>query len=120
MVFITLLSLFSFPEDTIDLGVRIPNIDKLVHFGFYFMMVILGCFFLREIANHRIGLVKAILSMTVFAIVYGMILEVLQHTITTERSGDIWDFLANSAGALVGGILIKWVFYKKRRLKWKN
>jgi len=45
-------------------------------------------------------------------IIYGIILEGLQSGLTTYRTGDLYDALANTAGVIVGLIffntIIKW------------
>lgn len=38
---------------------------------------------------------------------YGALLEVIQHFFTEERSGDIWDWLTDAAGALAGIVLAR-------------
>jgi glycopeptide antibiotics resistance protein len=52
-----------------------------------------------------------------FTIIYGMIIEVLQYTLTVNRQGDIMDALANSMGAIVGLMLTKSLIYKGGSLK---
>lgn len=94
--------------------------DKLVHFTFYFGVSVLGSLFLREITKGAISIWKAILSATVFAVVYGIIIEVLQLKITLNREGDMLDAIANSLGALIGAGIVKIMFSKKMPLKWSN
>ncbi|MGB5821253.1 MAG: VanZ family protein [Saonia sp.] len=120
MVFITVFSLFSFPDDTLAIDIEIPHLDKVVHFIFYFMVVILGSLFLWETRRDRLRLVNAVLIALCFAIFYGIIIEVIQSKFTVKREGDLWDIVANSIGALTGTIVIKFIFSEKRRLKWKN
>ncbi len=62
---------------------------------------------------------KAILIMGIAVIIYGIIIEVIQGVFTVERTGDIYDALANSIGALCGAVTIKLLFSGKRQLKWK-
>jgi glycopeptide antibiotics resistance protein len=38
----------------------------------------------------------------VFCIVYGGLLEIMQGTLFQERSADVFDFIANSIGVLLG------------------
>lgn len=119
MVFITLLSLLSFsgmegPE------VGIPNMDKGVHFVFYAVAAFLGCLFLREISKRERSLNKTAVRIVVFLFIYGILLEVLQWKLTTWRSGEVADALANGLGALAGAVLVKLLFSRKWQLKWKN
>ena len=105
VVFVTLLSLFSSP-DIGEGGIRIPNADKIVHFIFYCGMVALGTLFLREKTN-AFDVGKHTIWALVFAISYGVLMEILQHIMPFERAAEIWDVLANTLGAIFGVLLIK-------------
>lgn len=104
LVFITSLSLFSFSTD-IDTGVEIPHLDKMVHFTFYFGVVVLGCLSLLEKGGQDLN--RIIKQLIIFAIAYGLLIEFLQYVMPYQREADILDFLANSLGAIVAGLLIK-------------
>lgn len=118
MMFVTFSSLYSFDGVHIS-RFNIPHIDKIVHFTFYFVACVLGVFFLRERAGGKIQLRKALLIMTLLTISFGILMEVLQYSFTTQRSGDILDGLANTVGSFSGAIFTKFSFSGKRRLKWK-
>lgn len=118
MTFITLLSLLTFPEDD-GPKMDIPNLDKAVHFTFYFVAALLGCMSVRERTSGRLTLKKALLIISISIILYGIIIEVLQSTYTTQRTGDFYDVVANSIGAFTGAYIIKRLFSGKRQLKWK-
>ena len=78
--------------------------DKIVHFLFYLVFVVLWSF-----ANVKSYLkLKYDLLIVVFAIFYGIIIEVLQSVLTKTREADLFDAFANSLGAIVGfvGFLI--------------
>ncbi|MGB7394973.1 MAG: VanZ family protein [Pricia sp.] len=118
MTFVTWASLSSFPDDgtpTID----IPHFDKFVHFCFYLGAAVLGALFVREIARGRFPLVKTLILVVLGAIMFGIIIEVLQYTFTVDRMGDSMDALANSLGAIFGGSVTKWLFSWRNGLKWK-
>jgi len=119
MAFITLLSLFSLPGDDSDSGFNIPHADKAAHFTFYFVAAILGCLFLRERTKGILERNKTILVVLISVIIYGIIIEVIQHIFTVNRTGDIYDALANSLGAFGGAATINLMFSGKRPLKWK-
>lgn len=119
IVIITVLSLYSF-KDFDSQEICILQIDKAVHFVFYFVATTLGLLFIRERTKGQFNLLKAILITTVSSIIYGIIIEVIQHTFTEYRSGDIYDVLANSLGAFFGSALIIALFSGKTQLKWKN
>ncbi len=118
MVFITLLSLFSFPKQ--ENGVEIPYLDKAIHFGFYAVASYLGCLFLREQSRRKMSVSKTIIWMVFALIIYGIIIEVIQWKYTTWRSGEAADALANALGALAGAAAIKFLYSGNWQLKWKN
>ena len=118
LVCVTFASLFSFNDDETSL-ISIPNFDKFVHFTFYFVMVILGVWAVREYLKTPKKISKVTLGVFLFAVSYGIIIEVLQHTLTVSREGDIWDALANTIGALTGILVAKSLFSSKWSLKWK-
>ncbi|QBA63309.1 VanZ family protein [Muriicola soli] len=119
MIGITILSLVSFEDDT-SLDLEIPYLDKIVHFTFYFIAAVLGIFFYRTLKQRTIANFKKTLIFLGGLIVYGIIIEVLQSTFTTYRSGEITDVLANSAGALLGTLLMRAIFSGKTESKWEN
>ena len=119
LLLITVLSLLSFPDDP-DGGLNIPHMDKAVHFIFYFVMAILGGLYLREASKKTISLPKGLIMSLLFAVIYGMIIEVIQSTLTDYRSGELEDILANSLGAIAGVLLLKYLFSGKRQQNWKH
>ncbi|NNE76188.1 MAG: hypothetical protein HKN31_03855, partial [Pricia sp.] len=94
MVFITYASLHSF-EDTDTSKFDIPYADKIVHFIFYSVAAVLATLFVREISKGTFPLVKMLWFIAFGAIVFGIIIEVLQYTITADREADFFDAVAN-------------------------
>lgn len=119
MVFITLLSLFSFSEGDLP-DFKWPYMDKLVHITFYFMAAFLGALAVRERTLGKSSLKKTILMILAAVILYGIVIEIIQSRFTITREGDVFDVMANTFGALIGALAIKVLFYGKRQLKWKN
>lgn len=102
---ITSLSLFSFSDKESEIW--FPHLDKIVHFTFYLVLVLLGAFSFREVIK-RPSLVKNQgMILFGFSLVYGMLIELLQHIMPYNRSAEVWDMLANFAGALTGTLLIQ-------------
>lgn len=116
VVIITLLSLFSFSGFD-DGGIRIPYIDKITHFIFHLNFVVLGGLFLKEKTREAFQPNKGILIILISAILYGIIIEVLQDIMPFDRAAEIWDVLANTLGAISGSLLIKKYFSRNRKLK---
>ncbi len=106
MVFITLLSLFSFSGVETE-GWEFPHEDKLAHFVFYFVAVVLGALCLAERGRERRNSKRLIVSVILFSIIFGIVIEGLQWIMPFGREADLWDIFANSLGAIVGGLLIQ-------------
>lgn len=84
------------------------SFDKLVHASIFF---VLTCFWLIYWLHvGKLNAMSCVLTVTA-AIIYGGILEVMQATVFSQRSGDWLDFTANSFGCLMG----LWVFSKNKR-----
>ena len=91
---LSLVSLNSVPK------VDVPGKDKLVHFLFYLVFVIFWSFAkVKSYFNLKYDFI-----IVLFAIVYGIIIEVLQSVLTQTREADIYDVFANSLGAITGFI----------------
>jgi len=85
--------------------INIPNFDKIVHFGMYFSLMSVIIFENRKTIKSSghlflIGLIH---------LFYGILMEILQSTLTLTRTGSFWDALFNCAGILVSILLWRWI-----------
>ena len=89
--------------NTSDLpSIEIDNGDKFVHAIAYSLLCLL---WYLSVKSFKIS--KALLKASAFAIIYGIIIEVLQGTLTEVRTLDKYDVLANCIGvAFISIILI--------------
>jgi hypothetical protein len=109
-----LWALFIFIMCSIKLGdignspLFFPGFDKLVHCGFFFVLVVFYSTGLMRQQSPCIISYKPIVIITMIAISYGGLIELLQHYIFTWRSGEWGDLFADAVGACMGafGILI--------------
>ncbi len=105
-IIIAVLSLTSVPK--LNLGLDIKSGDKYLHFIAYFGLSVIWYFALKDRIPKRVFKIIVPLGL----IIYGIILEGLQSGLTTYRTGDLYDALANTAGVIVGLIffntIIKW------------
>jgi VanZ family protein len=96
--------------------VEVSNIDKVVHFLMYFVLV--GVMFVdnllindkKPISN------KKLLFFFFFAVTFGAIIEIIQHFLPS-RSAEWYDLLSNSIGAILGvGVifLLKNIFFSTK------
>jgi VanZ family protein len=94
--------------------IDIPNLDKVVHFCMYFgLMSVIILENRKTIKNN-----KQLFLIAFVPFFYGILMELLQLTLTTSRSSSLFDVVFNSAGILVSIIL--WLRIKpliKDRLK---
>ena len=85
--------------------IQINNLDKYEHVLAYFA---LSFFWLLAFRTSKIS--KFLIGFCCFF--YGIIIEALQVTVTSYRSGDILDILANTTGILIAYI-IYFLFLRK-------
>lgn len=87
---------------------EVSNLDKIQHGFAYFVLTISWLFTIKE------TFLKHQYIVIVSCVFYGIILEVLQSTLTSLRTGDLLDVLANSIGVTVGFFIFTG-FYKKNK-----
>ena len=100
-VMIAYLSLMKMPK----IGVGISNVDKFYHLFAYFTLSItwLLSFYKKPKLKYVI---------VIGCIFFGIIIEVLQQTLTVYRTGDYMDALANTLGILLGLIVFNQILKK--------
>lgn len=85
--------------------------DKLLHLAAYFGLIFLWklYFILRNSSNS--GYRSNLFKLAAIAVVFGMLIEVLQGVLTSYREPDWYDILANSTGILLA-LLVFLIFEK--------
>jgi len=87
--------------------------DKIVHFFFYGILVILLIKGFQKMPEGKLA--KNPFSIAVFSsAIFGGLIELYQGLILTNRTGDWVDFLANCIGSVIGLFCIK-SYYKLNR-----
>lgn len=71
------------------------------------MFLILGV--LISAAKYKSNTAFVSIWMPVMAIVYGGIIEIVQSTLLTTRSGDVFDWIADSGGLIIGILLFAYI-----------
>ncbi|GET46180.1 hypothetical protein CAPN001_21000 [Capnocytophaga stomatis] len=92
-------------DSTPDLP-RIPYIDKIAHFTFYFVFTVLFFLTLKYECKCVKKLTYIYIISALFAFLLGICIELLQKTITTTRSGEIYDVFFNSFGTIVALLFV--------------
>ena len=88
--------------------IKVSNSDKYGHFFAYFVLSLSWLYTANHFSQKKIKtyiIVALIIS-------YGIILEVLQSVLTTDRQADFYDFIANSAGVIIATILFEKIIKK--------
>ena len=88
--------------------------DKWVHIGMFGILMLLWCypFFKTNIASVNLFIIIA-----TCIILYGIIMEFVQKFFAIDRSFDLFDLLADSAGCLLA---LWWLTYRLRKIKARN
>lgn len=86
--------------------IGIPHIDKIAHFGMYFILMSL------IIVETKRALIKnrSLLLLSLYPFFYGIVLEILQSATTDTRYGSFYDVIFNTLGILMSVLL--WLFLK--------
>lgn len=87
----------------------IPYIDKIVHFIMYFTFMFVMIFENRKIIKDIPGLV----GLSLIPVTYSIIIELLQSTLTSTRTGSLYDVVFNLAGIICSAVL--WINMKTLR-----
>jgi VanZ family protein len=104
--------------------IHIPNLDKVIHFGFYFVLVGSWIFYFsqNEELSPQQKKIRGIIIL-VLAITDGIAIEFLQRQDFISRDFSWFDALFDSLGAISGLILSNYIIArrsKKRKPLWKQ
>lgn len=115
LVIISILS--SYP------GTKIPKLpdlqlDKFVHTFIYgVLMIFLGIPYAEQfLVQHKRWIIS--LKLALFGVFYGGLMEVLQTNVFINRSGNWYDFFANTLGAILGVLLFPTVIKFVPIIRW--
>ena len=101
---IIILSSASF-NNVKDIASKFEHMDKIVHFAMYFGFMFFLLWGYKKSHTHL--KTKQILISFAIAVVFGVLMELLQYLFMKERTGDIYDELANFSGVLFAILLFK-------------
>lgn len=100
---ISLLAVFLMKVNNLP-GASIPHIDKIFHFFTYMVLAFLWYF--TFITTFIIDKKRALTYAVLLSILFGIIIELLQGTLTASRSADVYDIMANIMGVLFLALVI--------------
>ena len=90
---------------------NIPYLDKIVHFGLYFLLMLVITI------EHRKSLstTRILIFIGLIPVIFGSLIELLQSGLTTTRKADMLDIVSNSAGVICAIML--WILIKPYSLE---
>jgi VanZ family protein len=83
---------------------KIPFLDKIVHSIMYFTLMSAILFENRKSLRGT----SHLFLIALLPLFYGILMEVLQFSLTETRSGNIYDVFANSSGILISILIWPW------------
>jgi VanZ family protein len=92
-------------------SIRVAGIDKYVHFAFHLVLTFLWGFYTIE--KQKGTKLQNIFTVVGCSVLYGILIEFLQETITTTRHADIRDVFANVSGALTAFVVFAILKFSK-------
>jgi len=95
-------------------SISVPNFDKLVHFGIYFIFTIVWFAYFEGI-KFVTPILKGVLKAALLAFLTGVSIEFLQQGFTKARSGDVKDVFANCLG-IVSAVVFLYQIKKYKEL----
>ena len=104
-------------------GHKVPSVpfwqfDKLVHTLIYLALSLFSIFAFHRQYIAQKSRFLTVVFVAVFGIFYGGLMEILQHYIFINRSGNWYDFSANTLGAIIGVIVYPYVMKLLPINKW--
>ena len=115
-IFIFIMCSVKFSDNITHAPMFFAGFDKLVHCGFFLVLVVFYMYgFIRQ-QNLRYIPYKQGVIVLVTVLFYGGLIEILQYYFFTWRSAEWGDFFADTIGALMGcfSILFTGLAYVKK------
>jgi VanZ family protein len=85
------------------------SFDKFVHAGIFYVLILLTIRgFLLQTSFKKLQQSAKSIAL-VLCIIYGGSLEIMQGTLLVGRTADVFDFLADSLGCILGLLTYNWV-----------
>ena len=92
---------------------NLPNFDKYVHFGMFFLLTALFCFPFIKSKTGYLSLFRLFNKIALYVILYGISMEFVQKYFAVGRSFDLFDILFDSLGSIAGLITVRQYSFKK-------
>lgn len=94
--------------------------DKVVHFILFGGQTFLILYAYRDKLSDKQSLIKIAVVAIVIGVVYGLLTEILQAYVFIGRDGNLFDFIADMLGALIGFLAFYLLYLKKTNRNYVN
>ncbi|MCT4613687.1 MAG: VanZ family protein [Marinifilaceae bacterium] len=94
----------SFPQE-----ISIPYLDKIAHFGLFFILALTIYINLYKIVSFKIILIFSVLN----SMFHGAITEIMQANMNNGRTGDLFDLCFDILGGLSAVMIAQFIYKKK-------
>lgn len=112
-IFVTYMSLT--PGDALPDALVKMN-DKFLHAGIYFFSaVLIYMAFIRYSFKNTLHVSRLYLIL-IICVVFGGLIELAQHYLVPKRNGDWYDFMANTTGAVLSVLLLRFIHHSRKSL----
>jgi len=91
----------------------IPFFDKYVHFTMFFMLTALFSFPFISLCTEKSVIKSWFTKISLFVIVYGILMEFVQKFMAIDRSFDLIDILFDSLGSVAGLLTVSYYYNNK-------
>ncbi|MEE2770672.1 MAG: VanZ family protein [Bacteroidota bacterium] len=92
--------------------------DKMLHAGAYLFLMLLWKFYFIFRNEKNEAYRSNLLWVGLGCVLFGMLIEVLQGTMTSYRTPDWWDVLANSTGIAIAALFL--IVLAPKIINWKQ
>ncbi len=92
---------------------ELMEFDKLVHIVLFGLLMLSCTVALRKQTRIAWAQKNAMVIALLFSIVYGSVIEVVQFFMVQDRTGELYDVLANGIGALLGILFFRIIYGKE-------
>lgn len=87
---------------------EVISLDKWVHFGIFAILMIFILHAIRRQYSAESWRFDGRWVWLIAVVIYGGLTELYQHWMLADRTADVYDFIANTAGAIIG-----WSIYER-------
>ncbi len=92
---------------------ELMEFDKLVHIVLFGLLMLSCTVALRKQTKIAWAQKNAMVIALLFSIVYGSVIEVVQFFMAQDRTGELYDVLANGIGAFLGILFFRFIYGKE-------